>query len=205
MPAEDRWAYEKDLWASGCRLVAGVDEVGRGPLAGPVVAAAVILPPTFRHEDIKDSKLLSERKRKELAPVLEKESLGWAVAAVDEREIERINILQATLLAMARAVRGLLSRPDYLLVDAVKIPEIRLPQKAIVKGDRLSASIAAASILAKVSRDRLMEEHHERFPRYNFRRHKGYGTAEHREAISRFGPCPIHRRTFRGVREFLPR
>lgn len=204
MAAEDRWAYEKDLWASGCRLVAGVDEAGRGPLAGPVVAAAVILPTSFRHEEINDSKLLSERKRKELVPVIEKESLGWAVAAVDEREIERINILQATLLAMTRAVRGLLSRPDYLLVDALKIPEVELPQKAIVKGDRLSASIAAASILAKVSRDRAMEEYHEQYPRYNFRRHKGYGTAEHREAISRFGPCPIHRRTFRGVKEFLP-
>ena len=204
MPAEDRWAYERDLWASGCRLVAGVDEAGRGPLAGPVVAAAVILPTSFRHEEINDSKLLSEGKRKELVPVIEKESLGWAVAAVDEREIERINILQATLLAMTRAVRGLLCRPDYLLVDALNIPEIELPQKAIVKGDRLSASIAAASILAKVSRDRVMEEYHEQYPRYNFRRHKGYGTAEHREAISRFGPCPIHRRTFRGVKEFLP-
>ena len=204
MPAEDRWAHEKDLWASGFRLVAGVDEVGRGPLAGPVVAAAVILPTSFRHEEIKDSKLLSERKRKELVPVLEKESLGWAVAAVDEREIERINILQATLLAMTRAVRGLPSQPEYLLVDALNIQEIALPQKAIVKGDRLSASIAAASILAKVARDRLMEEYHERYPRYNFRRHKGYGTAEHREAIGRFGPCPIHRRTFRGVKEFLP-
>jgi ribonuclease HII len=204
MPAEDRWAYEKDLWASGFRLVAGVDEAGRGPLAGPVVAAAVILPDTFRHEEIRDSKLLSEGKRKELVPLIEEESLGWAVAAVDEREIERINILQATILAMTRAVGGLLSRPDYLLVDALKIPAIELPQKALVKGDRLSASIAAASILAKVSRDRLMEEYHERYPRYNFRRHKGYGTAEHREAISRFGPCPIHRRTFRGVKEFLP-
>ena len=204
MLAEDLWAYEKDLWASGYRLVAGIDEAGRGPLAGPVVAAVVILPTTFRHKGINDSKLLSEGKRKELVPVIERESLGWAVAAVDEREIERINILQATLLAMTRAVRGLLSRPDYLLVDALSIPEIELPQKAIVKGDRLSASIAAASILAKVSRDRLMEEYHERYPRYNFRRHKGYGTAEHREAISRFGPCPIHRRTFRGVKEFLP-
>jgi ribonuclease HII len=205
MPAEDRWAYEKDLWASGYRLVAGVDEVGRGPLAGPVVAAAVVLPASFRHEEIKDSKLLSARKRKELAPLLEKESLGWAVAAVDEREIERINILQATLLAMARAVRSLLTRPDYLLVDALRLPAIELPQKAIVKGDRLSASIAAASILAKVSRDRIMEKYHEHYPRYNFHRHKGYGTAEHREAIRRFGPCPIHRRTFRGVKEFLPR
>ncbi len=199
----DTWAYERGLWASGRTLVAGVDEAGRGPLAGPVTAAAVILPRTFHHPDLRDSKLLTASKRERLAPLIREGAVAWCVASAGEREIERVNILQATLGAMGRAVAGLGTRPDCLLVDAVHIPGLTVPQRPIVKGDRLSASIAAASILAKVERDRVMQEYDVKFPRYGFGRHKGYGTAEHRRAIERFGPCEAHRRTFRGVREHL--
>lgn len=200
---EDRWAYEKGLWAGGHDLLAGVDEAGRGPLAGPVVAAAVILPRSFSHQGVRDSKLLSAGRRAKLAAVLREEALSWAVAVVEERQIERINILQATLLAMKLAVEGLDEKPGHLLVDAVHIPDMDIPQLAIIKGDNLSVSISAASIIAKVERDCLMNEYHDRFPEYNFRKNKGYGTVEHRRAIRDFGPCPAHRRTFRGVREFL--
>ena len=198
----DRWAHEKELWAAGHDLVAGIDEAGRGPLAGPVVASAVILPRTFSHSGVNDSKLLAPRKRERFADLIRAESVSWAVAAADEREIEEINILQAALLAMRRAVEKLSRRPGYLLVDASRIPGVSVPQRPIVKGDRLSVSIAAASILAKVERDRIMVEYHHRYPQYNFSKHKGYGTAEHREAIRRLGPCPAHRRSFRGVKEF---
>lgn len=203
MPVEDRWAYEKGLWAGGHRHIAGVDEAGRGPLAGPVTAAAVILPDNFRHDGIRDSKLLTARQREEMAPLIEGRAVAWSVASSSEREIEEVNILQATLRAMTRAVEGLEPGPSYLLVDHVHLTGTSLPQWPLVKGDRLSASIAAASILAKVSRDRIMAEYHERYPEYNFASNKGYGTAEHRRAIRRHGPCPIHRRTFRGVLEFL--
>jgi ribonuclease HII len=184
-------------------LCAGVDEVGRGPLAGPVVAAAVILPEDFRHDDVRDSKLLPAAKREEMAGLIEKVSLAWATARASEREIEEVNILQATFLAMRRAVEKLSPAPSFLLVDHVTVPGLEMPQRPITKGDRLSASIAAASILAKVGRDGIMKEYHERFPRYNFAGNKGYGTAEHRRAIAEHGPCPIHRRTFKGVREYI--
>jgi ribonuclease HII len=183
-------------------MVAGIDEAGRGPLAGPVVASAVILPQTFSHSGVNDSKLLTARKREQLAGLIKTESVCWAVAAAGEREIEKINILQATLLAMRSAVEKLTRQPGYLLVDAARIPGVAIPQRPIVKGDRLSVSIAAASILAKVERDRIMVEYHREYPQYNFSKHKGYGTVEHREAIRRFGPCPAHRRTFRGVKEY---
>ena len=200
---EERWTFERELWDSGLARVAGVDEVGRGPLAGPVTAAAVILPHAFRHPDVNDSKLLSPSKREKMAELITGEAIAWAVGSADAREIESLNILQAARLAMRRAVELLECPPEYLLVDAAVVPGTALPQRAIVKGDRLSASIAAASIVAKVTRDREMQAHHERWPHYNFGRHKGYGTAEHRRAIEEHGPCPIHRRTFRGVREFV--
>lgn len=203
MPAEDRWAYEKGLWAGGWQSVAGVDEAGRGPLAGPVTAAAVILPRDFRHEGIRDSKELTPNLREKHELLVKEVALAWAVASATEREIEEVNILQATLLAMRRAVERLDPQPDCLLVDHVHIPGIRHPQRPITRGDRLSASIAAASILAKVARDKVMEEYHERFPHYGFRNNKGYGTADHRRAITLHGICPAHRRTFRGVREHL--
>lgn len=199
---EDRWAHEKELWAAGHGMVAGIDEAGRGPLAGPVVASAVILPHTFSHTGVNDSKLLTPRKREQLAVVIKSESVCWSLAAVGEREIEEDNILQATLRAMRSAVEKLAPQPGYLLVDAARIPGVAIPQRPIVKGDRLSFSIAAASILAKVERDRVMDDYHRRFPHYNFAQHKGYGTAKHREAIRLLGPCPAHRRTFRGVKEY---
>jgi ribonuclease HII len=183
-------------------MVAGIDEAGRGPLAGPVVASAVILPQTFSHTGVNDSKLLTPRKREQLAEVIKRESVCWSLAAVGEREIEEINILQATLRAMRNAVEKLAPQPGYLLVDAARIPGVAVPQRPIVKGDRLSFSIAAASILAKVERDRVMDDYHRHFPHYNFAQHKGYGTAAHREAIRLLGPCPAHRRTFRGVKEY---
>lgn len=204
-PPQDLWVYERGLWAAGYALVAGVDEAGRGPLAGPVVAAAVILPRTFRHRHLKDSKQLTPRLREELAPHIRKSALSWSVASADEREIESLNILQATLLAMRRAVEGLERRPDHLLVDALRIPGVDVPQLPVVRGDRLSASAAAASILAKVERDGIMAEYHVRYPLYGFDRHKGYGTAAHRFAIATHGPCEAHRRTFRGVAEYVGR
>jgi ribonuclease HII len=203
MVTEDRWVFEKRLWAAGHSLVAGVDEAGRGPLAGPVVAAAVILPKDFRHDDVRDSKLLTAAKREKMARLIEKVSLAWATAQASDREIEEINILQATFLAMRRALEKLSLPPTYVLVDHVTVPGLAVPQQPITGGDRLSASIAAASIIAKVRRDGIMEEWHRRFPRYNFAKNKGYGTAEHRQAIRDHGPCPIHRRTFKGVREYI--
>lgn len=200
---EELWKYERGLAAAGHTRVAGVDEVGRGPLAGPVVAGAVILPADLRHPDLRDSKLLSPKKRNAMAELILKEAVSWATAAVDEREIEEINILQATLKAMAAAVAGLEPSPTYLLVDAVTIAATTIPQRPVIKGDRLSASIAAASIVAKVERDAHMAKLHEEFPHYNFRKNMGYGTAEHRKAIAEHGPCPAHRRTFRGVTEHL--
>jgi ribonuclease HII len=203
MVTEDRWAFEKGLWSDGHGRVAGVDEAGRGPLAGPVVAAAVILPEDFRHDDVRDSKLLTAARRREIAVIIEKTALAWAAAQASEREIEEINILQATFLAMRRAVEKLSLPPTFVLVDHVTIPGLAVPQQPITGGDRLSASIAAASIIAKVTRDGIMEEYHRRFPRYNFAKNKGYGTAEHRQAIGNHGPCSIHRRTFKGVREHI--
>jgi ribonuclease HII len=198
----DRWIHEKELRDAGHELVAGVDEAGRGPLAGPVVAAAVILSMDFSHAGVRDSKLLTARKREEMDAVIRKEALAWTVVSVGEREIERLNILQATLRAMRETVRRLRPPPGFLLVDAVKIPDLDIPQRSIIKGDRLSVSIAAASILAKVERDRIMDEYHLRYPQYGFASHKGYGTARHREAIRLYGPCDAHRRSFRGVKEF---
>ena len=203
-PGEELWEYEKDLFAAGHKLVAGVDEVGRGPLAGPVVAGAVILSPEFRHSDLRDSKRLSPKKRAVMAEIIRREALACATSIVSEREIEEINILQATLKAMAGAVNALDPPPTYLIVDAVTIADTAIPQRPVIKGDSLSASVAAASIIAKVERDSLMERLHETYPVYNFRRNMGYGTAEHRRAIAEHGPCPAHRRTFRGVSEHIP-
>lgn len=202
-PGEELWEYEKGLFAAGHTLIAGVDEVGRGPLAGPVVAGAVILPAEFRHPDLKDSKKLSPKKRVSMAELIRQEAVACATCIVSEREIEEINILQATLKAMAGAVEALDPCPTYLLVDAVTVTGAAVPQRPVVRGDSLSASIAAASIVAKVERDGLMARLHDEYPVYNFRKNMGYGTAEHRRAIAEHGPCPAHRRTFRGVTEHL--
>lgn len=188
--------HEGRLHREGFKLVAGVDEVGRGPLAGPVVAAAVIFPPGYFHPEITDSKRLNPRKRENLYQVIQAEALAVGLGVIEPDVIDRVNILKATLLAMCEAVEGLKLKPDYLLVDGnIRIP-YSLPQEAIVKGDNLSISIAAASIVAKVSRDWIMEIYDRQYPHYLFGRNKGYGTKEHREAIEKYGLCKIHRRSF---------
>ncbi len=197
--AADLWALERALRARGVRHPAGVDEAGRGPLAGPVVAAAVILPDGFTHPEIDDSKRLAPARREALYPVITGAAVAWAVAEADAGEIDAVNILQATLRAMARALAALSLAPDYLLVDGPRLPAVLLPGEGVVGGDGRVACIAAASILAKVHRDRLMAAHHGRWPAYGFATNKGYGTAAHLAALAEHGPCPLHRRTFRGV------
>ncbi|MCX7981640.1 MAG: ribonuclease HII [Syntrophales bacterium] len=188
--------YEAYLNREGFIHVAGVDEAGRGPLAGPVVAAAVILPVGYFHPEIRDSKQLNRKKREVLYQIIHQEAVAVGVGVVEPSIIDRVNVLKATLMAMSEAVYGLEVKPDYLLVDGnIRIP-CPLPQKAIVKGDRLSISIAAASIVAKVSRDWIMEIYDRQYPHYLFGRHKGYGTKEHWEAIEKYGLCKIHRRSF---------
>ena len=186
--------YEREYADYG--YICGIDEVGRGPLAGPVVAGAVILPKDCNILYINDSKQLSEKKREELYDVITKEAVAWAVGYASPERIDEINILQATYEAMREAIGKLSPAPDLLLNDAVTIPEVVIPQVPIIKGDAKSVSIAAASIVAKVTRDRLMEEYDKEYPEYGFAKHKGYGTAAHIAALKEFGPTPIHRRTF---------
>lgn len=196
---EDLYAQERGAWARGLR-VAGVDEVGRGPLAGPVVAAAVILDPAAPIEGLRDSKLLTARKRRQLAREIRVHALAFAVGRVGPRRIDTVNVLQATWHAMRAALERLRIAPGLVLVDGhLRIPGVACPQRAIIAGDRRSASVAAASILAKVTRDAFMLRADCRYPGYGFRRHKGYATAAHREALARLGPCPLHRRSFQGV------
>lgn len=196
--------YEEGLYAQGFLRPAGIDEAGRGPLAGPVVAAAVILPRGAAVPGLRESKLVPAARRGELERIIRECAVAAAVEVVDHEVIDRLNILRAAHLAMAGAVRKLAVEPDFLLVDGLPVPELHIPHWAIVGGDRHCASIAAASILAKVCRDLIMDGYHEQYPAYGFSNNRGYGTAEHRRAIARHGPCPIHRRTFRGVREYLP-
>ncbi|GAB6267299.1 MAG: hypothetical protein STSR0002_00390 [Smithella sp.] len=188
--------FEKIAYQEGYQIIAGIDEAGRGPLAGPVVAAAVILPPGYLNSEIKDSKKLSAGKREELYEIINKEAVAIGMMVVDADIIDRVNILQATLQAMRDAVLELPASPDFLLIDGNQRIPILTPQKPIVKGDSLSISIAAASIIAKVSRDRIMEMYHRQFPQYNFQQNKGYGTKEHLDAIKQFGICKIHRKSF---------
>jgi ribonuclease HII len=199
----DPWFYEHRAAQAGRRRIAGVDEVGRGPLAGPVVAAAVILPPAFHERRITDSKKLSHLQRERLYDVIYRDALSVGIGIVDAGEIDRINILQASLRAMTMAVANLLPRPDHLLIDGTFPIFLELPQEPIPQGDAISISIGAASIVAKVTRDRLMEIYHVHYPCFGFTRHKGYPTREHKAAIRTFGCSPIHRKTFRGVREHL--
>ncbi len=196
-------AFEHALLRQGVSRVAGVDEVGRGPLAGPVVAAAVILPADCEAAVFKDSKTLTPARREELAARLRAMGAAIGIGVVAEDVIDRINILQASLLAMKEAVAAIEPEPAHLLVDGRHQVPMAISQQTIVKGDARSASIAAASIIAKVTRDRMMADYHERYPVYNFRKNQGYPTAEHRAALRRHGPCPIHRRTFSGVKEFF--
>ncbi|MGD9948331.1 MAG: ribonuclease HII [Desulfobulbus sp.] len=204
----DTFALERALSAQGFSRVAGVDEAGRGPLAGPVVASCVILQPEQQTELFFDSKILTARKRDQLFAVLHESPAAIGVGMADAREIETLNILQASLLAMRRAVADCQNNfggaaPDFLLVDGKFKISLATSQLALIKGESKSASIAAASIVAKVTRDRLMAQAHERFPVYGFDRHQGYPTKAHREALRRYGPCELHRRTFRGVTELL--
>ncbi|WP_089611634.1 ribonuclease HII [Dehalobacterium formicoaceticum] len=188
--------YEESLHQRGIRYIAGVDEVGRGPLAGPVIAGAVILPRDCRILGLNDSKKVSEKKRKILEKEIKAKALSWAIGGVIPREIDRINIYQATKLAMKLAVQKLHLPPEHLIIDAMKLTEVDLPQTSIIKGDEKSASVAAASILAKCHRDRLMELYEKRFPGYGFQQHKGYPTQAHRTAILKLGLSSIHRVTF---------
>lgn len=196
MTFEELTIYERRAREGGHTYIVGIDEAGRGPLAGPVVAAAVALPAGYYHPEINDSKQLSARKRDRLYDVIKADAIAVGLGVVESPIIDTINILQATLLAMKEAIQDLPSPPDYLLVDGNRPIPIDIPQETIVRGDALSLTIAAASIVAKVSRDRIMEIYHRQFPQYNFLKNKGYGTGEHRAAIKRYGTCKIHRKSF---------
>jgi ribonuclease HII len=206
-------SYEEESYARGFKSIAGIDEVGRGPLAGPVVAAAVILPRGYAHPEIKDSKLLTAKQRERLAPLIRESAVGWGMGVVEVEEIDRLNILQASLLAMVKALAALQSRTDCILIDgnqAIPLPLFRigkfLPgrsiyQKTIIKGDQSCVSIAAASIVAKVARDEMMVALDKRYPEYGFAAHKGYSCEAHFDALKRFGPCAVHRQSFKPVRD----
>lgn len=192
----NRKTFETKLLKENYKFIAGIDEVGRGPLAGPVYAAAVILDPTIDIIDIKDSKKLSEKQRELLSIEIKDKALAYSIGIATEEEIDSLNILNATKLAMTRAIEGLNIRPDHLLIDAVNLKEISIAQTSIIKGDDLSISIGAASIIAKVERDNFMKDISQRHPNYYFDQNKGYGTKEHIEAIQKYGPCKVHRKTF---------
>ncbi|MBU8848338.1 MAG: ribonuclease HII [Desulfobacterales bacterium] len=195
------WQLEHKALTQGYKVIAGIDEAGRGPLAGPVVSAAVILPHDFSCAGINDSKKLSEKKRNAFFPVIKEQAVCVATGISSNYEIDQINILQASLLSMKRAVENLSTPPDFLLIDGKFTLNMDIDQTALVKGDSKSISIAAASIIAKVTRDAIMKELHGKYPRYNFIQHKGYPTQAHKKAILKYGPCPVHRLTFKGVKE----
>ena len=196
MEKKDMWLIEKSHFEKGITCICGVDEAGRGPLAGPVCAAAVILPPNLEIPGLDDSKKLTDKRRRELFPIIKEHAIAYGIAFASHEEIDRINILQATYLAMERAISSLSVRPELALIDGNRAKDFGLPVQTVVKGDSLSASIAAASILAKVTRDDYMEEMAKTYPQYSFEVHKGYGTKLHYEKIAAFGPSPIHRMTF---------
>lgn len=204
LPEQPMDYFETLFRRRGYERISGVDEAGRGPLAGPVVAAAVILPPEgVPGKKIIDSKKLSPSQRESLFAEIQTHALALGIGIVSQQEIDALNVLRASLRAMALAVRNLSPQPEFLLVDGPHGLDLPIPQKAIPKGDQRSISVAAASIVAKVVRDRLMVEYDRLFPQYGFAVHKGYGTRAHREAIRRFGVCELHRKTFRGVKEYL--
>ena len=193
------WTFETEARKQGFTCIAGIDEAGRGPLAGPVVSAAVILPDNFLCPGITDSKKLSEKKREILFPQIMDRAIAVGVGMADHLEIDRINVLAAALLSMKRALDDLSVAPDHLLIDGKFTIDSPLPQQAIIKGDSLSISIAAASIIAKVTRDRMMKDLSKTYPAYGFEQHKGYPTKAHKAAIAAHGPCPVHRKSFKGV------
>ncbi|MCI6349405.1 MAG: ribonuclease HII [Tenericutes bacterium] len=196
--------YENELYEKGITLIAGVDEVGRGPLIGPVVAAAVILPKGFYHPGIKDSKKLSEKKREELYKVITENALSIGVGTVSEEVIDEINIYEATKTAMKEAINSLTIPPEHVLIDAMKL-DLKMPSTSIIKGDALSESIAAASIIAKVTRDHLLMKMDEEYPMYDLKNNKGYGTKKHLEALEKYGACKYHRKSYSPVTKVLNR
>ena len=196
MSEKNMWQFEEELFAQGYQLVCGVDEAGRGPLAGPVCAAAVILPPHLEIPGLDDSKKLSDKRRRELFPIIKEQAIAYGIGFASHEEIDEINILQATYLAMERALAQLTETPEYALIDGNRAKDFGLPVKTVVKGDSLSANIAAASVLAKVTRDMLMEEAALEYPGYGFEIHKGYGTRAHYDALRELGVSKIHRMTF---------
>lgn len=199
----DSFSFERVLYGQGFSAVAGTDEVGRGPLAGPVVAACVILPRDCDYTLFKDSKKLTPATREYLAALLKEIGAVIGVGVIPEQMIDRVNILQASLLAMKKAMDTMPYKPDFLLVDGKFLVPVPTPQRALIKGDSRSASIAAASIIAKVTRDDLMRQYHRQYPHYSFHSNMGYPTAEHRRALAAHGPCPLHRKSFSGVKEFF--
>lgn len=190
------WEYEDSLYEKGVTCVCGIDEAGRGPLAGPVCAAAVILPKHLHIEGLTDSKKLTDRRRRELFPVIQEQAIAYGIGLASQEEIDDINVLQATFLAMKRALEQLNGKAEYILLDGNRETDFGIPVQTVVKGDSLSANIAAASVLAKVTRDNIMVQMAEKFPGYGFEIHKGYGTKAHYEALTKLGPCAIHRITF---------
>ena len=190
------WEIENSFYSDGVQMICGVDEAGRGPLAGPVCAAAVILPPDIDIPGLNDSKKLSEKKRRELFPIIQEKAVAYGIAIADHTEIDEINILQATFLAMRRALEQLSIQPELALIDGNRETEFGIPVRTVVHGDSLSASIAAASILAKVTRDDMMMQMAQMYPQYGFEIHKGYGTKAHYAALTEHGPCPVHRMSF---------
>lgn len=190
------WEIEDSLYAEGYEMICGVDEAGRGPLAGPVCAAAVILPKGLELPGLNDSKKLTDKKRRELFPIIKEQAIAYGIGLASHEEIDAINILQATYLAMERAIAQLDGKADFALIDGNRAKDFGIPLRTVVKGDSLSASIAAASVLAKVTRDDIMLEMAEKYPEYGFEVHKGYGTKAHYEALRAYGHCPIHRMTF---------
>ena len=196
MEQKDMWQIEKSHFENGIKCICGVDEAGRGPLAGPVCAAAVILPPNIQILGLDDSKKLTDKRRRELFPIIKEQALAFGIAFADHKEIDEINILQATYLAMQRAIDALSIKPELALIDGNRAKDFGIAVETVIKGDSLSASIAAASILAKVTRDDYMLEMAKAYPQYDFEVHKGYGTRLHYEKLEQYGPSPIHRMTF---------
>lgn len=199
----DMLEYEKKLWDAGYQYIAGVDEAGRGPLAGPVYAAAVIFPKGIVIDGINDSKKLSEKKREELYDIIKETAIAYSIVSVGEKEIDEINILNAAMKAFKMSLDNLSQKADFALLDGNRAPEMNIPYEAVVKGDAKVQAIAAASILAKVERDRYICEMDKIYPEYGFAKHKGYPTKEHKEAVAKYGPSPIHRLTFKGVSEYV--
>lgn len=199
------YQYEEKLTDEGYEWICGVDEAGRGPLAGPLVVAACILPSYLRIPGINDSKQLSSKKREALYKQIVKSAIAYKIVFISEEEVDSLNIYQATKKGMLEAIEGLKQKPDYILIDAMPLNELKEPHLSLVHGDAKSASIAAASILAKVTRDEYMEKMDVKYPNYGFKRHKGYGTKAHFEALEKYGPCPIHRKTFAPVSKYFNR